>query len=317
MINVSIIMPVYNAEKVLHRSINSIISQTYKCWELILINDGSTDNSGYICDEFSRKDDRIKVIHKINEGVAVARQIGNEKASGDFIIHHDADDWVDSDMLEKMVYAIGDNDVLITDFYKNNDLNEVVVKQEPTNCSDNIELLNDLFSKLHGNCWSKLVRKSFIEHYNIRFFKGINYCEDLLFWIQAFSINNIKVKYLSTPFYHYYCPIHTKTLSSDYSKEMLKQGKLFIEKMEIYLPISVRSKLVIRHKLSVKMGAFEHPIYSHKEYYDIYPEVNKYILKLNTSVVNKILMYLSYNGFYKIATRLYQFKLKIKGKYVR
>ena len=314
---ISIIMPVYNAENFLDRSINGIINQTYQNWELILINDGSIDNSGYICDEYSKKDNRIKVIHKKNEGVAVARQIGIDIATGEFIIHHDSDDWVDYDMLESMINNIDDNDVLITDFYSNNGIKEEIVIQKPSNCKNNIQLINDLFLNIHGSCCNKLVRTLFIREYNICFFKGINYCEDLLFWIQAFSVNNIKVKYLAKPFYHYYCPIGTKTLSSNYSKKMLEQGRLLIEKMEFILPLGIKDKIVTRHKLSIKMGAFEHPVYTHKEYYSIYPEVNKDILKLKTSVLNRILMYLSYNGFYKMATTLYQLKLKIKGRYVR
>lgn len=314
---ISIIMPVYNAERFLKRAINSIINQTFKNWELILINDGSTDNSGYICDEYSKKDNRIKVIHKKNEGVAVARQIGIEMATGTFIIHHDSDDWIDPDMLDQMNDSIDTNDVLITDFYSNNGTNEVIVKQEPTNCNDNTLLLKDLFLNLHGSCCNKLIRKSFINKYNLQFFKGINNSEDLLFWVQAFSKDDIKVKYLPKAFYHYYCPIDIKTLSTNYSKKMLDIDQLLIEKLEEFIPSDLRDELITICKLRIKMVAFEHPIYRSEEFINIYPEVNKYIFKFKTSLFNRLLLYLSCKGLYKPATYLYKIKLKIRKRYVR
>ena len=89
---ISIICPVFNAEEYLDRCINSIIDQTLTEWELILVNDGSTDNSGLICEKYSSQDHRIKVISKTNGGVGEARQVGLDNSSGDYIIHVDPDD---------------------------------------------------------------------------------------------------------------------------------------------------------------------------------------------------------------------------------
>lgn len=101
-IEISVICPVYNAGQYLRRSIESIVSQTFKQYELILVDDGSTDGSGAVCDEYAAGDSRVKVIHKRNGGVASARQAGMDAASGKWFIHMDSDDWVDSDWLERL-----------------------------------------------------------------------------------------------------------------------------------------------------------------------------------------------------------------------
>lgn len=99
---ISIIVPVYNVELFLHKCIISILSQTFKDFELILINDGSTDKSGEICDVYSQKDSRIKVIHKKNEGQSSARNKGLEIARGDYIGFVDSDDWIEQDMYKTL-----------------------------------------------------------------------------------------------------------------------------------------------------------------------------------------------------------------------
>ena len=90
---VSIIVPVYNAEKYIDECIQSVLCQTYAAWELLLVDDGSTDNSGNICDKYAREDIRIKVLHQKNQGVSVARNVALDWAKGDYIIFLDSDDF--------------------------------------------------------------------------------------------------------------------------------------------------------------------------------------------------------------------------------
>ncbi|MCI7728300.1 MAG: glycosyltransferase, partial [Bacteroidales bacterium] len=97
--SVSIIVPVYNVELYLSKCIDSILAQSFTDWECILVDDGSKDSSGKICDEYALKDTRIKVIHQTNKGVSVARQVGIDNASGEYSIHIDPDDWVEPNML--------------------------------------------------------------------------------------------------------------------------------------------------------------------------------------------------------------------------
>lgn len=100
---VSIIVPIYNTEKYLDKCVESIMRQTYTNTEIILVDDGSTDNSGIMCDKFARKDDRIKVIHKINGGLVSARKAGLEIANGEYILNIDSDDWIETAMVEELL----------------------------------------------------------------------------------------------------------------------------------------------------------------------------------------------------------------------
>ena len=100
---ISVIVPVYNVEQYLERCVDSIINQTYKNLEIILVNDGSTDNSGKLCDELAKRDDRIRVIHKENGGLSDARNTGIEEAEADLIGFIDSDDYIDENMYELLI----------------------------------------------------------------------------------------------------------------------------------------------------------------------------------------------------------------------
>ena len=103
---ISIVIPVYNAERYINKCIDSVLSQSYANWELLLIDDGSSDDSGRICDGYSKKDDRIRTFHKRNGGVGSARNVGIEQASGDFITFIDSDDWISSYYVEHLYEAV-------------------------------------------------------------------------------------------------------------------------------------------------------------------------------------------------------------------
>lgn len=103
---ISIIVPVYNVEKYLTKCIDSITNQTYKDLEIILVDDGSTDNSGQICDQYAKKDNRIKVIHKENGGLSDARNVGIKNSTGEYLSFIDSDDYIDKDMIECLYNAI-------------------------------------------------------------------------------------------------------------------------------------------------------------------------------------------------------------------
>ena len=118
---VSVIVPVYKAEAYLHKCVDSLLAQTMTDFEVLLIDDGSPDRSGAICDEYAAKDSRIRVFHKENGGVASARQVGIENVRGEYTIHADPDDWVEPTMLEEL-YAKAkedDADMVICDYYIN------------------------------------------------------------------------------------------------------------------------------------------------------------------------------------------------------
>ena len=111
---VSIIIPIYNVEKYVHRCVDSVINQTYRNLEIILVDDGSPDDCGKICDEYAKKDNRIKAIHKENGGLSDARNYGIESATGEWLFFLDSDDWIHPQTIEKLYDAAIKNDVSVS-----------------------------------------------------------------------------------------------------------------------------------------------------------------------------------------------------------
>lgn len=202
----SIIMPVYNAERTVGKMIDSIIAQTFSDWELIVVNDGSIDNSGRILDSYGAKDSRIKVIHKTNGGVAAARQDGIEHATGVYTIHADSDDWVEPNMLADMLaVAKSENaDIVIADFFTDVEGCRSKLSVQCPESLDSSSLLRGLYTNdLFGGLWNKLIKKSVYDKADARFVKGINYCEDLLLLTRILVKLNPTISYLPKAYYHY------------------------------------------------------------------------------------------------------------------
>lgn len=203
---ISIIVPVYKAEKYIHRCIDSILAQTFTNFELLLIDDGSPDQSGAICDEYAAKDSRIRVFHKENGGVASARQAGLDAASGEYVIHADPDDWVEPNWLECLYdKAKGDcSDMVICDFTRHYVDHISYCNQCPTsaNCADIAEDL--ICERIWGSTWNKLIRRSCFKDYNISFVTTMSLWEDL-YVTCALIQHNIKVSYLNKSLYNYDC----------------------------------------------------------------------------------------------------------------
>lgn len=177
---ITVIIPVYNSATFLDKCISSVLSQSYNDFELLLINDGSTDNSGEICDHYAQKDSRVKVIHKGNGGVSSARNIGLDQAKGEWITFVDSDDWVHEDFLKKRYeLAIAeDADVVYCD------LELVYVGRREYCHAAEIDPKEDS----QVNCWIRskttyspilLIKKELLDKYHLRFLPGVRLCEDL------------------------------------------------------------------------------------------------------------------------------------------
>lgn len=201
---ISIIVPVYNAEKYIRRCLDSITQQTFTDFEVILIDDGSNDNSGFICDEYASKHQQFHVIHKENEGVSIARQTGLDASTGKYVIHADPDDWVEPDWLESL-YAISQEtgcDMVFCDFDRVSHTSAALFKQAPTSL-DNGDLLEDfLTEKIWGPCWNKLIRRDCFIKNDIRFVPEMNLWEDLYVHCKLL-LAGITVEYLHKCLYHY------------------------------------------------------------------------------------------------------------------
>lgn len=200
---ISIIIPVYNAEKYLKRCLDSVLAQTYTNFELIIINDGSTDSSQVVIDEFASKDDRIIALVKENSGVSDARNLGIDNANRKYICFIDADDWIEKDYLEVFIENVQEDTTLIFqdmwrgDYRKSNfDTKKMTIKTQID------ELVTDFNLLYNGGPVCKLYNHSIIENNHLRFSSKISYGEDLIFFLSYLS--SIKdIQFVNYAGYHY------------------------------------------------------------------------------------------------------------------
>ena len=233
---VSIIVPVYNTEKYLKKCLDSIINQTYSNIEIILIDDGSTDNSPKICDEYKSRNNNIKVIHQTNSGVSTARNVGLDAAIGEYVGFIDSDDYIDNNMVEKiMKEIIYDNlDIAICNLYIENENNIEMKELNYTDCF--IERNRYPFemytnTSIEGFACNKIYKRSIIEKYGIRFKEGCVVLEDDLFNYQIFHHNKkLKIKYINDKFYHY---VQLNTGARNSSFNLKKLSYLDVRNVEI------------------------------------------------------------------------------------
>lgn len=200
-IQVSIVMPVFNAENFIDRAIASIVSQTEICWELIAIDDGSTDNSGHKLDTWAMKDARIKVYHQTNSGVAATRQKGVLLAKGEYTIHVDADDWVEPDFLQVLLAKAKSTgaDIVWCDCFTN----ESDQWTMPCDPSPRAMIRALLEQQMWGMLWNKLIRTSICQRQDVVFPKDCSMWEDLAFLIQCL-LHTERMAYCPRPLYHYF-----------------------------------------------------------------------------------------------------------------
>ena len=234
--DISVIVAIYNAEKTLPRLLDSLKAQTMQTFEALLIDDGSTDLSGAICDVYAQSDSRFKAFHKPNEGIGATRQFGIEHATGDYTIHADADDWVEPDFLEQLYNkAVSSGaDMVICDILVENGIRTSVLKQEPI-AFDKNGLLNDMLCRLHNGPCNKLVRRSFYMERNIAFPKGLDIGEDHMFNLQL-VLAGISVTYLPKALYHCDTVINPDSASRGSSLKKIQNRIKFVSALKELLP---------------------------------------------------------------------------------
>lgn len=217
-IKISVIVPVYKVKKaLLERCVESLINQTLEEIEIILVDDGSPDDSGKICDEYAAKDARINVIHKKNGGVSSARNCGIEKASGEYIGFADSDDYVKPDFFETLYNAAteNDSDMLCSGYIelKEDCQTECNVTEDKSPCimkPDEAVEEFILFRKIDFRVWNKIFKAQIAE--NIRFFEEFRIAEDELFIYECIKKSK-NVQYLPYAGYYYY--INPKSVMSN------------------------------------------------------------------------------------------------------
>lgn len=212
---ISVIVPVYNSEKYLKRCIDSILNQTYKAIELILVDDGSPDNCGKICDEYAKKDKRVRVIHKTNAGVSAARNSGLEIALGNYATFVDSDDYIEPEMYSNMMEKVHQYncDVVMCDCIKDfTDHSEIYTHDIRAGFYDKEQLVNEYYPHLLMmenveypatiSNWLILFNRNKLG--NLRYVVGVRYSEDLLFGAQLVYNTDSFYYMKEQAYYHYY-----------------------------------------------------------------------------------------------------------------
>lgn len=208
-IKISIIVPIYNVEKELERCVQSIIGQTYNNIEILLVDDGSPDNCPAMCDEFAKKDERVRVIHKINGGLSDARNAGLMVATGEYILYVDSDDYIDLDTCERFVEVLKLSDAIDiiaggAIVHKTNSTKLMVHESTPPGkvYSASTFVKSAIASlEWHAPAWLNLYRREFLIDNNLLYKKGI-YFEDVEMLPRVF-LKAEKIACMEGTFYHY------------------------------------------------------------------------------------------------------------------
>lgn len=224
---ISIIIPVYNVEKYIRQCLDSVISQTFTDWECWLIDDGSTDSSKDICDEYAVEYKRFNVIHKKNEGSSIARKCGMEASEAPFVVAIDSDDWVEPDYLQSMYDCIikNDADVVTCGYYMNFPDNQMYCPNEPTDMSPQTVIHETLRHKLHAGLWCKMFKRSLFTDYDVCW-PQYGYYEDMYVFVSIMQYAK-KITYLPKATYHYRFNTNSLSFNADIPKRIKMYTELF------------------------------------------------------------------------------------------
>lgn len=289
----SVIVPVYNTEKFLYKCIDSIVNQSHKNIEIILVNDGSTDNSLSICKEFANKDNRIILINKGNEGASSARNVGLELSTGNYIGFVDSDDYISGNMYEVLISTIikHNADIVECGYYRvaeNNNIIKKTLNNEviSNNYKCNYDYIRNVNS-YHMNC-NKLYKREIIKNSRFSDFK---YDEDFLFNLHAYNACNKKVNIDECLYFYVNNP--KSAMNKPFSKENFDRIKAVETAIDFYKQKSVElSRFVIYYLLHIIRTSYERltvsDIIDKKEYekylidlyFEHYPIIKKNLLKI-------------------------------------
>lgn len=207
---ISVIIPVYNAEKYLRRCIDSVIAQTYEDWELIVVDDGSTDNSWAILSEYVKKDSRINIVHQDNAGAGLARNKGLEYASGEYTVFIDADDYIEPNYFELLTRY--NQDIVFIDAYRRNQEGVIdTIEKMSSNKGKNKEdiIRSQMTGKTPWGGWRKAVKTSLLKKHDIKYTEH-KVGEEAVFSFMLLHYTTT-IGFIETPVYNY--EVHSGSLS--------------------------------------------------------------------------------------------------------
>ena len=294
---ISIVIPIYNAEKYLEECLNSIKNQTYKNFEVIMVNDGSKDDSETICMNFLRSDSRFRYLKKENVGVSSARNVGLDNVEGDYITFIDADDWVDENYLDLLITTVEKNhsDIVVSSYKQFNNIDvfylrayslqeKYLLNFEKMNRDDFLTIFPKLMSAnvCFNNAVAKLFRKELVN--DLRFDTSIKYGEDLDFYFRLY-LNVDSISYVDEPTYVY--RMHGDSTTSNFNQEHAEQELSIFKQMhekiqEIGLP-SIHYFNKLKKLLELRMDFLENKVLLN-EYFDFLKNIEKTVTYPSTLI---------------------------------
>lgn len=305
---ISIICPIYQSESYLSRCVDSILNQTFPDFELLLINDGSPDRSGALCDQYAAIDGRVRVFHKKNGGVSSARQVGIDNVAGEYTIQIDPDDWVEPTMLQDLYEkAKADNaDVVMCDHYIDYGKYTRYKNNKPANLN-HIRVVKDLFYIADGSLSNKLIKYSCYKNPKLlRFPVGMNQFEDLIMCIQIL-VNPVKVSYVNKAYLHYVQNVNANSMMRSSKRFFLTRERL-CQVMESLLDRDVfEQELLYLRKIEAYTALCERT-FSKREFMSRYADLPA----ININWYGDTVVNMSIKGYYHVCVIYLYFKINIK-----
>ena len=319
---VTVVIPIYNVEKYLNRCVESVVSQTYKNLEIILVDDGSSDHCPEMCDQWAEKDCRIKVIHKVNAGLGMARNTGIENATGEYIFFFDSDDYVDLTLVEKCVSDAGSHgsDVVIfgcADAFDNGTVKPISLNV-PQLFYDRAEILRYLlpgmFTYAMGfgtSCCMKMFKLDVIQREGLCFYSERELISEDTFFALEFFSKIKRVSILNENLYFYYKRMGS--LTSSFRRDRQEKNNIFLEKSLAFiknqkLPDTLKHHVVARYHM-YSIAALKHIAQSELS---LEEKQREFDVILCDSVLRNSLD-LKVIKVHKLALRIFLLLLKIKA----
>lgn len=320
---ISVIVPVYNVEPYLKKCVDSILNQTFKDFELILVNDGSPDNCGMICDEYSEKDCRVRVIHKENEGVAAARNTGINSVRGEYTMFVDSDDWIEEDTLEKLINQaeLLKSDVVIfgsiKDLYSNKELIKSEINAVLKKLHLNIYELGANFTYLFNSVgllssWMYFFKTKIITENKLFFNENLVLYEDFDFNLR-FLKRCTNITFIPNILYHYNLYTSTNQLAKRNKLNIVSDIKTVIWTLFDFLEFTEKKDKIVNELFPYLLSMYTLPLKKmilHKNYMKFSEKVEVFEELRNDKTFSMIVSkYGSSLRFYKILNLLLKMKM--------
>lgn len=273
---VSVLIPAYNVERYLPKCLDSVLSQTFEDFEVILIDDGSTDGTGKLCDDYAAKDSRIKVYHQDNKGISATRELCLQYASGEYIQFVDGDDWIEPNMLEELVKTANStkSDIVTFDFTAHYFRKTKIVSLP---CNEIESFRKNCISSLWTVLWRNFIQRDLVKENAVHFPEGIDGGEDY-YVMSLLSLFAKGIAYIPQPFYNYNVMNPTSTMSQASQKKLKYQIETtkLLEKRLNELRLDKRyGKELLRRKFCAKLPFLK---FSVSLWLKIFPESSCFLL---------------------------------------